>query len=268
MAILWSEALHRTYPPQAPHYRPSGIASCGLKQAAGVGGIKPTNTEYSGIWQMELGRAGQSIALQAFPYLGFYLKETIKLDDGPIPGEADFIVNVLPHNVLGIPVGEYIGEVKLRNTFAYNHVWMTDDMMSPVQVTKNIVSDLASEGVQVNTYMGMRGLSRALILLLPFDSSSVRNDMRFSKGSEINHDPYIRVFTTDFNPEVYLITLQRKEVLEKYGTKVAPEYDPNAGQFPCTYCDWMDWCRSRGPAGEEMPQYPKYGMPLVEWSVA
>lgn len=256
MSLLFGEALHRAYPLQEPHYRPSGIANCGRKQAAGVHNIARTNTRYEGIWQMELGRAGQDIGLRAFPHLGFEVVESVKIE-GPLPGEGDAHIIAKPNNMLQLDEGDWLGEVKLRNTYAYNHVWLGQDLLAEGN---------QDAGVQVNTYMGMRGIHRAVILLFPFDSSAVRNDWRFMKG-EHPQDEYIRVFTTVFNPELYVTTLQRLAVLEESGLEVAPEFnpvDPKDARFPCGYCDWLNWCVKQGPGGVKLPEVPKYGMPLKE----
>jgi hypothetical protein len=263
MSLLWAGALHKAYPEQVAHYRPSGLGSCGRKQAAGVEGVPQSDPDWKSIWQMELGRAGQDIALKALPYLGFEIEESI-LVEGEVNGEADYELRAKANNVFSWPVDEVvIGDVKMRNTYAYNHVWMGEDLL-----TEN--PEIAT---QINYYAGTRGRKKIMILLLPYDSASVRNDQRFSKGRAKECNPYVRVFTCDFNPELYVNTLERLAILQTHGVDVNPEYDPTQGKFPCAWangsCGWYQWCLSKGPGGKiSLPAVPASGMILKEWELA
>lgn len=248
------------YPYQAERYRPSGIGSCALKQAAGVNGVPMTDEIWSTIWQAELGRAGQDIALKAFPALGFDIVESIKVE-GALPGEIDVIADPKEWNVLRLPSGEgkdnrIVGDVKCRNTYAYVHIWKGEDLLAENK-------DVA---IQMNTYMGQAGIDKGMIILLPFDSAGCRNELKYNAKRVPNPDisPYIRVFTIDFDPGLFALTVRRKAELEMYGLEVAREYDPTRNAFPCTYCSWMQWCRGRDNGGVVITALPDSGMPMVE----
>lgn len=260
-SLLWGAALHKAFPSQENRYRPSGIAKCARQQAALVNGIEPSDASYEWIWQAELGRAGQEIALKAFPFLGFEVKQTVPVD-GPLPGEMDAIIEVLPTNIFGIEPGPALCDVKLRNTFAYNHVLQGYDLLSEDK-------EMAT---QMNTYMGQAGLNRCLILLFPFDTSACRNDQRFMKKEMVRHNYRIRVLAIDFLPSLYTLTLDRHNILKEHGLAVAPEFNPNDGKFPCVYtdggCPVRTWCQLSGPGGIEVPAIPDYGMRIIEYEVA
>lgn len=267
MSIIWGEALHRAFGYQEPHIRPSGVANCARQQVGLVSGVR-TNHNHLNIWPAEMGRAGQAIAMKALCSLpGLKLvREDFKID-GHTPGEGDAEIEVSSSNILGIEAGLYLGECKVRSTYVYNHIWLTDedgliDLMAGVD--KNT-------GSQINLYMGQLGRKKTILLLLPQDSASVRNDFR----RKYQGNDYIRVFIFEFNPLLYTIQTQRIAALNEAvqdvkagkmdAANVLPEFDPTQGKFPCTWasgqCNVYDWCLSHGPGGLiEVPELPEYGM--------
>lgn len=266
MSIIWAEALHRAYGYQEPHIRPSGVANCARQIVGLVSGIR-TNHNHLNIWPAEMGRAGQAIAMKALCSLpGLKLiREDFKIE-GHTPGEGDAEIEVAVQNILGIEAGKYLGECKVRSTYVYNHIYLTDEdgVLDLMKVEKGT-------GSQINLYLGQLGLKKCILLLLPQDSASVRNDFR---RKYVGND-YIRVFIVDFNPELYVIQCERIAELNDAVNKVKagkmkaenvmPEYDPTQGKFPCTWasgqCNVYDWCLSAGPGGLiEVPELPEYGM--------
>jgi hypothetical protein len=251
-SLLWKSALRKAYPQQEARYRPSGIGKCGLQQAAEVEGIEQTRP-FDNIWPAELGRAGQDIVLSALPFIGFEVDESVKIE-GPLPGEADAVAVVQEKNILGWDNGSRIlVEVKLRNSYAYNHIWEPNgDLMDFDPIT----------GMQGIMYMGQYGLKECLLLLLPFDIAAVRNDQRFSsKAYSVNQN--VRFITFEFNPELYTLGLERLAHLKKYGIKTAPEYDGHV-TFPCNYCSVQEWCQMYKGGVEAMPELPGWGLPTTE----
>lgn len=266
MSIIWGEALHRAYPYQEPHIRPSGIANCARQQVGLVSGIR-TNHNHLNIWPAEMGRAGQAIAMKSLGSLPgiTIIDEDFKID-GHTPGEGDAIIEVSDKNIFGLDSGKYLGECKVRSTYVYNHIWLPDE-----DGNLDLMEVEAGTGSQINLYMGQSGLRRTILLMLPQDSASVRNDFRRKyKGND-----YIRIFIVDFNPQLYVIQCERIAELNqavdmvKAGKmkpeNVMPEYDPTEGKFPCTWasgqCNVYDWCHSAGPGGLiEIPELPKFGM--------
>lgn len=256
MSTLWHAAMHKAYPYQTSRLRPSGIANCALQQAAGVAEIPRTNEDYATTWQAELGRAGQEVALTAFPHLGFEVTATVNVE-GMLPGEMDAILRAKPHNLCRLPEDTLlVGDVKLRNCYAYCHIWSKS--MDLLEIDQGVAT-------QMNTYMGESHVSKAMIILLPFDTAAVRNELRWNAKRVPNPDlnPYLRLLVVDFNPGLFALTAKRKAEIQMYGVDVAPEYDPRDGKFPCTYCDWLDWCSKRG-GGVEVTQLPSSGMPITE----
>jgi len=263
MSYLWGEALKRAFPRQKGRIRPSGIGNCALNQAANVNGITPTDGNSWTIWQAELGRAGQTIALKAFEHLGFDYEETIEVD-GPIAGEGDAIVVSRAGNILGWEPGrKLLADVKVRAMYPYLHVWEPDaDMM---------MYD-AAVGLQLQTYAGQLGIEDIMVLLLPFDGSACRNEQNFGKGrkNEPYQDvsPYVRIMTGKFNPSLYRVALERKAQIEQYGLSITREANPYATplKFPCSYCEFLSWCKDWTPEGstEGVTPVPKYGMPMTE----
>lgn len=264
MSLIWSQALHIAYPDQEAHYRPSKIGACGRQQAAGVKGIPPTDTDYSSGWAQQMGHSGQDVAAKAIPYLGFTLEEHIDIE-GPLPGEGDLVLETVESNVFGWPVGEkWLGEVKCRTIYTYAHIWEPNgDLLSFDPLT----------AIQANTYAGQRGIKNIVLFLFPFDATATKRDIEWTKGRSNNTAAYdvnhmIRVMTTEFNPSLFVLTLERLELLKQHGLDVFPEYDPTQGKFPCTYCGFNKWCRERGPGGKvELPEIPNSGMQLKEWEL-
>ena len=259
MSLIWGEALRKVYPEQEPRYRPSGIGKCGLQQAGMVSGVKSQNQDWTAIWQWELGRAGQDIILNAFPGLGFRTIGVSNLvEDGPLPGEDDYECEALPGNILDIPAGTLIlADVKVRAMYAYVYIWGSKG---------DLMAENPDIGMQMVMYMGQRGYKKGMIILAPFDSSAVRNEIRFKKNAPLV-DTHLRVFSFDFNPELYLLGLERLAILQEFGVKVAPEFNPYAGKFPCTYCGIIDWCKGHGQEGVMLPEVPGYGLPMLEHEI-
>lgn len=274
MSIVWGQALNKAFPSQSPRLRPSGLGSCAFKQIAPVLGVQ---REQDGIglstWQAELGRAGESIAGKAFPYLGFDIVSSVYVEGDNIHGEVDWWLTAKERNAFGIEPGDIIGDVKLRNSYAYLQVWNKDDLMACDQ----------GVGVQLNTYMGMTGVHRGMVCLFPFDTSAVRNDRANKidpkdwafKPENVKYNPSIRLLTVEFNQSLYDLCMQRKKEIEEAGLDVMREYEPEVGKFPCTwnaypipaYCEVFEHCLERGQGTIPVTQLPTSGMPIKELSL-
>lgn len=127
--------------------------------------------------------------------------------------------------------------------------------------------------LQAGLYGDALGWDAVLFIVSSQDASSIRAEATNSLRRKTNR---WAEDVKDWHPKLHIETMEIREVasgllpvakararwlsnwkqhdgLAKY---VAREYDPTAGQFPCTYCPYLSRCLDDGNGGTEAPQLP------------
>ena len=258
--------------------RASALASCARQQGYAMAGtvpdeigVKGSLLSYDADLTSEQGRAFETLMERTLSSMGIEVvsAQTELPLSYPVSGHPDGQLNLdrylqreasslesAPETVWGV-------EFKHLGRFGYE------------KVIKNGLRAGAPQYIlQGGLYGDALGWDAVLYIVSSQDASSIRADAAASLRYKTPSARWAELI--DWHPKIHIETLEIKEVqngllpvakararwlsdwksTSGVAAEVAREYEPENGQFPCTYCPFLTTCLTDGNGGQRAPELP------------
>lgn len=209
--------------------RSSSIGSCARQQSHKLMGLPITDPNPPAQnWSSLQGWYAQELVGEVLREMGYEVRL-------PAPPEHTLTSGHLDFEVRGRDLGEQwlVCDVKQRNIFG----------------AKKLVREGMDEEMeaQVQDYMAKTGAERALVLMVPYDLSTWRLEVKKYKLEEEVPEPLVTRFFLAADSAAQQRIQDRAGGLiaaKELGMVVAREFDPGKNAFPCNWCETRSHCYS------------------------
>ena len=229
----------------------SGLGSCALQQWLVLTGAPETDPrDPMSYWTTMMGRHGQAIAsavLRTMGYDVFDEEKEVHLAD-------DLIVGHIDGKLTGLDLGTSIAiwDAKIKG------VWSMYGTKKSYGLAV-VGLPAADPGIflQLQGYIEAEDADLAIVTAHPADISAARIQAAIKK---VPIGPVYRLIIKR-DPQAGQLAITRGKLLAaavKMHAQPAREFDPYDGEFPCTYCAFMSWCKVYGRAAQMvLPEIPE-----------
>jgi hypothetical protein len=237
----------------------SGLGSCALQQWLTITGAPETDPrDPMGYWTTMMGRHGQAISAKVLETMGYEVfdqEKEVNLAD-------DLIVGHIDGKLTGLDLGNRVAiwDAKVKG------VW---SMYGTKKSYGLAVTGLpaADQGIflQLQAYIEAENADLGIVTAHPADISAARIQASIKK---VPIAPVYRI-VLERDPEAAQLAITRGKLIAvavKTQSQPAREFDPYEGEFPCSYCSWMSWCKVYGRNAQMvLPEIPlNWRHPVVD----
>ena len=266
--------------------RASSLASCARQQAYAMAGTEPDTIgtqgsllNYDADLTSEQGRVFEGLMERTFETMGIKVvgAQTTLPDTYPVSGHPDGELDLSNYRQQALSTGQITHQSLGRQTrwgVEFKH-------LGRYSYKKTIINGLRTAHpqyiLQAGLYGDALGWDAVLFVVSSQDASSIRGEATAALRN-YNRGPTRAnrwVVDNDWHPKLHIETLEMAEVSglipiaharanwlsdwmanDSDPKSVRNEYDPENGQFPCTYCPYLASCLADGDSGYRAPDLP------------